>query len=137
MFWIRIYIIWWQKQWAVLTIRMPTNYQVSFKFTGNASHASAAPHLGRSALDAVELMNIGCNYLREHIVPEARIHYAITNSGGFSPNVVQAEAEVLYLIHAPKTPQVEDLYQRVCKVARGAASYICPIPPEIKHVVSR
>ncbi|KRE64133.1 M20 family metallopeptidase [Paenibacillus sp. Soil750] len=106
---------------AVMSVTNLANYQVFFKFKGKASHASAAPHLGRSALDAVELMNIGCNYLREHIMPEARIHYAITNSGGFSPNVVQAEAEVLYLIRAPKTPQVEDLYQRVCKVARGAA----------------
>lgn len=97
------------------------NYQVYFKFKGRSSHAAASPHLGRSALDAVELMNVGVNYLREHVVPEARIHYAITNSGGLSPNVVQAEAEVLYLIRAPKTPQVEEIYQRVCNIARGAA----------------
>ncbi|WP_231607328.1 hypothetical protein [Fictibacillus sp. 18YEL24] len=54
-------------------------------------------------MDAVELMNVGVNYLREHIIPEARVHYSITNTGGFSPNVVQAEAEVLYLIRAPKS----------------------------------
>ncbi|WP_028552920.1 M20 family metallopeptidase [Paenibacillus sp. UNC451MF] len=97
------------------------NYQVYFKFKGRSSHAAASPHLGRSALDAVELMNVGVNYLREHIIQEARIHYAITNSGGTSPNVVQANAEVLYLIRAPKTPQVEEIYQRVCDIARGAA----------------
>ncbi|MDR1651322.1 MAG: amidohydrolase, partial [Synergistaceae bacterium] len=61
------------------------------------------------------------NFLREHVIQEARIHYAITNAGGFSPNVVQPYAEVLYLIRAPRTPQVEEIYQRVGKIARGAA----------------
>lgn len=97
------------------------NYQVYFKFKGRSSHAAASPHLGRSALDAVELMNVGVNYLREHVIQEARIHYAITNTGGMSPNVVQAQAEVLYLVRAPKTHQVEEIYQRVCDIARGAA----------------
>ena len=97
------------------------NYQIYYRFKGKSSHAAASPHLGRSALDAVELMNVGVNYLREHIIPEARVHYAITNSGGYSPNVVQAEAEVLYLIRAPKTPQVKEIYERVCNIARGAA----------------
>ncbi|MFP3387461.1 M20 family metallopeptidase [Brevibacillus sp. SIMBA_040] len=106
---------------TLMSISSLANYQVYFKFKGKAAHAAAAPHLGRSALDAVELMNIGVNYLREHVIPEARIHYAITNSGGFSPNVVQAEADVLYLIRAPKTQQVEEIYQRVCQIARGAA----------------
>lgn len=106
---------------TLMSVSSLANYQVYFKFKGKAAHAAAAPHLGRSALDAVELMNIGVNYLREHIIPEARIHYAITNSGGFSPNVVQAEADVLYLIRAPKTQQVEEIYQRVCQIARGAA----------------
>ncbi|MET3291227.1 UNVERIFIED_CONTAM: aminobenzoyl-glutamate utilization protein B [Brevibacillus sp. OAP136] len=113
--------------WHPMTVNgvMPgsslANYQVYFKFKGKSSHAAASPHLGRSALDAVELMNIGVNYLREHIIQDARVHYAITNSGGFSPNVVQAHAEVLYLIRAPKTPQVHEIYERVCSIARGAA----------------
>ncbi|QRG66834.1 M20 family metallopeptidase [Brevibacillus choshinensis] len=106
---------------AIMSISSLANYQVYFKFKGKAAHAAAAPHLGRSALDAVELMNVGVNYLREHVIPEARMHYAITNTGGFSPNVVQAEADVLYLIRAPKTQQVEEIYQRVCKIAQGAA----------------
>lgn len=97
------------------------NYQVRYVFSGVSAHAAGNPHQGRSALDAVELMNIGVQFLREHIVQEARIHYAITNTGGFSPNVVQAHAEVLYLIRAPKTPQVEEIYQRVNKIAQGAA----------------
>jgi aminobenzoyl-glutamate utilization protein B len=97
------------------------NYQIYFRFKGLSSHAANSPHLGRSALDAVELMNVGVNYLREHIVPEARIHYAITNTGGISPNVVQADAEVLYLIRAPKVQQVDEIYKRVCKIAEGAA----------------
>ena len=64
-------------------------YTVNYKFKGRTSHAAGAPHLGRSALDAVELMNVGVNYLREHIIPEARVHYAVTNTGGYAPNVVQ------------------------------------------------
>lgn len=64
------------------------NIQARFAFKGRASHAANAPHLGRSALDAVELMNVGVNYLREHMPPNARVHYAVTDSGGLSPNVV-------------------------------------------------
>jgi aminobenzoyl-glutamate utilization protein B len=97
------------------------NYQIFFKFKGIASHAAASPHLGRSALDAVELMNVGVNYLREHIIPEARIHYSIVNGGGLSPNVVQPEAEVLYLIRAPQMEDVREIYERVYNIARGAA----------------
>lgn len=97
------------------------NIQAYFRFKGKSAHAAAQPHLGRSALDAVELMNVGVNYLREHIIQEARVHYAITNAGGLAPNVVQADAEVLYLIRAPKTHQVQDIYERVCDIARGAA----------------
>ena len=97
------------------------NYAVRFIFTGKSAHAAAAPHLGRSALDAVELMNIGVNYLREHMIPEARVHYAVTDTGGTSPNVVQAHAEVVYLIRAPKKKQVIDLYNRVNDIATGAA----------------
>lgn len=96
-------------------------YEVYFKFKGRSAHAAASPHLGRSALDAVELMNVGVNYLREHIIPEARVHYAVTNSGGFSPNVVQSEAEVLYFVRAPRVSQTEEVYQRICDIARGAA----------------
>lgn len=97
------------------------NYQVAYKFYGTSAHAGGAPHLGRSALDALELMNMGVQFLREHVVPEARIHYAITNTGGYSPNVVQPYAEVLYLIRAPKNKQVEEIFQRVNKIAEGAA----------------
>lgn len=97
------------------------NYSVTFKFDGKSAHAAAAPHLGRSALDAVELMNVGVNYLREHMIPEARIHYAVTDTGGSSPNVVQAHAEVVYLIRAPEKKQVQELYKRVYNIAKGAA----------------
>jgi len=106
---------------TTMNLKSLANYAVTFKFTGKSSHAAAAPHLGRSALDAVELMNVGVNYLREHIIQEARIHYAVTHSGGTSPNVVQPYAEVSYLIRAPKKQQVVDIYKRVQKVAQGAA----------------
>lgn len=97
------------------------NYQIIYRFYGTAAHAAACPELGRSALDAVELMNTGVQYLREHIIQEARIHYAITNTGGYSPNVVQPYAEVLYLIRAPKNQQVKELFERVNDIAKGAA----------------
>ncbi len=97
------------------------NIQAKFVFHGKASHAAHSPHLGRSALDAVELMNVGVNYLREHMPTNARVHYAITDSGGLSPNVVQARAEVLYLIRATYNDEATDLYRRVQNVARGAA----------------
>ncbi|MED1950271.1 M20 family metallopeptidase [Brevibacillus centrosporus] len=106
---------------SIMAMDSLANYQVYFKFKGKSSHAAASPHLGRSALDAVELMNVGVNYLREHIIPEARVHYAITNSGGLSPNVVQPNAEVLYLVRAPIVDQVQEIYERVCKIAQGAA----------------
>lgn len=97
------------------------NYTIRYSFTGRASHAAAAPEAGRSALDALELMNIGIQFLREHIDQSARIHYAITDTGGISPNIVQAHAAGLYQIRAPFAPVVEDIYQRVNDIARGAA----------------
>ncbi len=92
-----------------------------FRFTGITSHASSSPHMGRSALDAVELLNIGCNYMREHIIPEARIHYAITDSGGNAPNIIPASASVVYEVRAPKLFDALNLRERICKAAQGAA----------------
>ncbi len=97
------------------------NVSMRYVFTGKSSHAAGSPHLGRSALDAVELMNVGCNYLREHIIPTARMHYAVTDTGGKVANIVQAHAESIYLIRAPKNDQVAEIAERVNKVARGAA----------------
>jgi aminobenzoyl-glutamate utilization protein B len=95
--------------------------QAYFRFRGRASHAAAAPHVGRSALDAVELMNVGVNYMREHMPSDARVHYAVTNTGGDAPNVVQAHAESLYLVRSPHLPDAERLFERVKKIAEGAA----------------
>jgi aminobenzoyl-glutamate utilization protein B len=106
---------------AVMSRSSLANFQVYWRFTGRASHAAGAPHLGRSALDAVELMNIGVNFLREHMPPSARVHYSITDAGGVSPNVVQPRAEVLYLIRAPEVAQAHALFGRVRTIAEGAA----------------
>jgi aminobenzoyl-glutamate utilization protein B len=95
--------------------------EINFHFSGRASHASATPHLGRSALDAVELMNVGVNYMREHMPSTARIHYAVTDTGGSAPNVVQARATVRYLVRARNLPELNSLIERVKKVADGAA----------------
>jgi len=97
------------------------NYRVGFKFHGKPAHAAADPYNGRSALDAVELMNVGVNYLREHMIPDARVHYVITNGGGTAPNVVPAEAASLYSVRAPRTDQLNPLFERVKDIARGAA----------------
>ena len=93
----------------------------NFYFKGVASHAGATPYLGRSALDAVELMNVGCNYLREHMIDAARIHYAYSDPGGTAPNVVQSHAVIKYEVRAPKVSQVQELFTRVVDVAKGAA----------------
>ncbi len=106
---------------CVLQARTLANLSAYFRFTGRAAHAASSPHLGRSALDAVELMNVGANYLREHVIPEARIHYAITNPGGSAPNVVQDLAESHYFCRAPRVSQAKEIYERLCDVARGAA----------------
>ena len=97
------------------------NTRVDFAFRGRASHAAAAPHLGRSALDAVELMNVGVNYMREHMPSDARIHYAMIDGGGIAPNVVQAKARVRYSVRAGDLPGMLTLLERVKNVARGAA----------------
>lgn len=98
-----------------------SNIQARFRFHGIAAHAAGEPHNGRSALDGVELMNVGVQFLREHIIPEARVHYAITNTGGHSPNVVQPEAEVLYLCRAPRNKQAQEIFEWVIDIAKGAA----------------
>lgn len=93
---------------------------LKFRFRGTTAHAAMSPEQGRSALDAVELMNVGVNYLREHVVDQARIHYVITNGGG-APNVVPDEAEVWYFVRAPLRDQVEEITARVRNIAQGAA----------------
>lgn len=92
---------------------------VIFKFLGKTAHAATDPQNGRSALDAVELMNIGANYMREHMISDARLHYVITN-GGKAPNVVPDEAEVWYYLRAPQRHQVDNIYERVVNIAKGA-----------------
>ncbi|QYM63838.1 amidohydrolase [Microbacterium sp. Se5.02b] len=95
--------------------------QAYFRFRGIPSHAGAAPQFGRSALDAAELMNVGVNFLREHIDDSERIHYAFTDAGGPSANVVQPTAELYYIVRSPTVARMRALYERVVKVAQGAA----------------
>ena len=98
-----------------------SSIQVLYKFKGAAAHAASCPELGRSALDAVELMNVGVQFLREHMTDDCRVHYAILNAGGVSPNVVQSEADVLYMTRANKVKDCVALQKRVDKIAQGAA----------------
>ena len=107
--------------WEVAVTPSLANTRADFVFTGRASHAAASPHLGRSALDAVELMNVGVNYMREHMPSDARVHYALLDTGGIAPNVVQAHARVRYSIRARDLPGMNELVARVHKIAQGAA----------------
>lgn len=106
---------------AVMRGSSLANCRIDFSFKGRASHAAGAPHLGRSALDAAELMSVGVNYLREHMPDTARVHHAIIDGGGISPNVVQANALVRYVVRSETTPEMLKLLKRVRKVAKGAA----------------
>jgi aminobenzoyl-glutamate utilization protein B len=92
---------------------------IKFRFHGKTAHAGGAPHLGRSALDAVELLNISVNFMREHVIAPARIHYVITNGGG-QPNVVPDVAEVWYYVRAPERYQVDEITERIRRAAEGA-----------------
>jgi aminobenzoyl-glutamate utilization protein B len=107
--------------WEVTPPLSLANTRADFIFTGRAAHAAAYPHLGRSALDAVELMSVGVNYMREHMPSDARVHYAVLDTGGIAPNVVQAHARVRYSIRAMDLPGMLELVERVRKIAEGAA----------------
>ncbi len=90
------------------------------RFHGKTAHGAGDPWNGRSALDAVELMNHAVNMLREHVKPSTRMHYVISDGGG-APNVVPAEAAVWYYVRDLERDGVEATYARVLKCAEGAA----------------
>ena len=92
---------------------------VKFHFHGKAAHAAGHPFDGRSALDAVELMNISANYMREHVKFDVRIHYATICD--CAPNVVPDECSVWYYVRAPKRKDVDEVYRWLCDCAKGAA----------------
>ncbi len=110
-----------EKMYMVRTRPALANVCVNYTFEGIASHAGGSPEKGRSALDALELMNIGCNFLREHMDLTSRVHYAILDAGGTAPNMVQSHAVVQYLIRAVDAEAVRELHQRVERIAKGAA----------------
>ena len=91
-----------------------------FTFHGVTAHASGSPDSGRSALDAVELMNTGANFMREHIKSDARVHYVITDGGG-QPNVVPAKATVWYYVRSDDHNDAEANFNWLRDIAHGAA----------------
>ena len=91
-----------------------------FRFHGKTSHAAQYPEAGRSALDAVQLMNIGAEFLREHVTDDVRIHYNITN-GGEAPNIVPDFAESKFFVRAKSREATVDAFDRLIKCAEGAA----------------
>lgn len=92
----------------------------NYKFYGKAAHASKHPEMGRSALDAAELMNVGVNYLREHVADDVRMHYTYTNTDG-PANIVPPYAETNYFIRSNKWERTQDASERVDNCAKGAA----------------
>ena len=100
-----------------ITLAM-NNFEIVFR--GKTAHGAADPWEGRSSLDAVELMNIGVNYLREHARPTVRIHYVIMD-GGNAPNIVPDFARVWYFVRDVDRKGVKEMYKRVIKCAEGAA----------------
>ncbi len=110
-----------EKMYMVRTRPALANVMVDYSFEGIAAHAGGAPEKGRSALDAVELMNIGANFLREHMDLTSRVHYAILDAGGKAPNMVQSHAVVRYMIRAVDAPSVRELQERIDRIAQGAA----------------
>lgn len=106
---------------AVETFGMMACKAIIFSFTGRAAHAGAAPHLGRSALDACELMNVGVNYLREHVKQEVRMHWCYENAGGKSANVVPPFASIKYILRARDSVDLKDVCDRVINISAGAA----------------
>jgi aminobenzoyl-glutamate utilization protein B len=104
----------------VVNMSMQAMVSIKFHFKGITAHAAGAPHAGRSALDAVELMNVGSNFMREHMLDGSRIHYVITN-GGLAPNIVPDRASVWYYLRAATKEQVDDMLVRIKNIAKGAA----------------
>ena len=95
--------------------------QFEFTFTGIAAHAAGNPWSGRSALDAAELMNVGVQFLREHMPEKSSIHYSFSDAGGISPNVVQPIAKLIYMVRSETVQLAKALLARVENIARGAA----------------
>jgi len=93
---------------------------ITYEFYGKTAHAAADPHHGRSALDAVEIMNVAVNFLREHVPSNVRIHYAITD-GGKAPNVVPAYARSWYYVRGRDRAQVDEVTKRVDQCAEAGA----------------
>ena len=110
-----------ESMYMVRTRPALANVKVDYTFEGIAAHAGANPDKGRSALDALELMNIGANFLREHMPLTARVHYAILDAGGDAPNMVQSHAKVRYMIRDTDAESVQSLKERVDRIAEGAA----------------
>ena len=95
--------------------------QMEYRFSGNAAHAADDPWNGRSALDAAELMNVGVQFLREHMRPKESVHYSFSDAGGISPNVVQPTATLIYMIRGETVRTAKALARRVDDIAKGAA----------------
>ncbi|MFA6506765.1 MAG: amidohydrolase [Treponemataceae bacterium] len=112
--------------WHPADVNTPHRYATSamlsleFRFKGRASHAGMVPHAGRSALDAVQLMNLGIEFLREHVKPGTLLHYVITD-GGAKANIVPETAAVSLYVRGAKAADVTATAKRVLKIARGAA----------------
>lgn len=106
---------------GVINMTMAAIKSVQVHYKGITAHAGATPYLGRSALDAAEIAHVGLNYLREHIIPEARMQYSYLDSAGIAPNVVPDHCTTREVVRAPRMSEVLPIMERVKNCARGAA----------------
>lgn len=115
-------VLTWHPHWGTYARAGSTNAMdsIAFEFYGESAHAARDPWNGRSALDAIEIMNYGVNMMREHMIEEARIHYVIKD-GGVAPNVVPSYGRVWYYVRAPKRTMVNELSERVRNCAKAGA----------------
>lgn len=109
-----------EREFRVIEEVNQANIGVKFDFYGVTAHAAASPHKARSALDAAQLMNLGVEFLREHVTDDVRIHY-VFEDGGVAPNVVPDHASLLYYIRSKNMQTCREVLNRVILVAKGAA----------------
>ena len=118
---------------SVSTESTMANYQISYRFQGIASHAALSPELGRSALDALELMNVGVQFLREHVRDDVRLHYTVLDAGG-PANVVPAYAKAYFELRSASGAYLTSVAERFKRIAQGAAM-MTDTTVEITHLL--
>ncbi len=109
-----------EREFRVIEEVNQADIMVKFDFHGITAHAAASPHKAKSALDAAQLMNMGVEFLREHVTDDVRMHY-VFEDGGIRPNVVPDHASLIYSIREKTMKTCKETFLRVINIAKGAA----------------